>query len=123
MHDPQIGELWLRTGAVDILRVHARHGTTAVRRLATSAAELGKNVEPNAYGPLFGLVHAHVACGIENIDWFETAPPPNGAAMGEEIGLLNPVRPGDGQVTYPSEPGWGAVWDSKRFESKRVAVL
>jgi L-alanine-DL-glutamate epimerase-like enolase superfamily enzyme len=123
MHDPQIGELWLRTGAVDILRVHARHGTTAVRRLATAAAELGMNVEPNAYGPLFGLVHAHVACGIENIDWFETAPPPNGAAMGEDIGLLNPVRPVDGQVTYPSEPGWGAVWDSKRFESKRVAVL
>jgi len=123
MHDPQLGELWLTTGAVDILRVHARHGTTAVQRLAGRAANLGSNVEPNAYGPLFGLVHAHIACGIENIDWFETAPPPNGAAMGEEIGLLNPVRPVAGQVSYPAGPGWGAEWDSKQFESKRIAVL
>jgi L-alanine-DL-glutamate epimerase-like enolase superfamily enzyme len=123
MHDPQLAELWLTTGAVDVLRVHARHGTTAVQRLATAAAKFGKNVEPNAYGPLFGIVHAHVACGIENIAWFETAPPQNGAAMGEEIGLLNPVRPVVGEVSYPNGPGWGAEWDWKRFESKRVAVL
>ena len=43
--------------------------------------------------------------------------------MGEEIGLLNPVRPVAGQVSYPAGPGWGAEWDSKQFESKRIAVL
>ena len=123
MHDPAMGELWLRSGAVDVLRVHARHGVTAVQRLSKIAHELDANVEPNAYGPLFGLVHAHVTCGIENIDWFETAPPVNGATMGKEIGLLNPVVPVNGSVTYPESPGWGAEWDWKQFEKKRVAVL
>ncbi len=123
MHDPTLGELWLRSGAVNVLRVHARHGVTALQRLAHTASELCANVEPNAYGPLFGLVHAHVACGIENVDWFETAPPPNGASMGEAIGLLNPVVPSGGSVTYPDVAGWGAEWDWKRFEKERVAVL
>lgn len=123
MHDPALGELWLKSGAVDVLRVHARHGVTGLQQLASMAAGLGANVEPNAYGPLFGLVHAHVVCGIQNIDWFETAPPPNGAAMGEAIGLMNPVRPVNGSVSYPSAPGWGAEWDWKQFEKKRVAVL
>ena len=123
MHDPALGELWLKDGAVDVLRVHARHGTTAVQRLAATAADLGTNVEPNAYGPLFGLVHAHVVCGIQNVDWFEIAPPPNGAAMGEAIGLMNPVVPVNGAVTYPAAPGWGTEWDWKQFEKKRVAIL
>ena len=43
--------------------------------------------------------------------------------MGEEIGLLNPVRPARGVVSYPDAPGWGAEWDWDRFEKKRVAVL
>jgi L-alanine-DL-glutamate epimerase-like enolase superfamily enzyme len=123
MHDPELGELWLATGAVDILRVGGRHGTTAVQRLADFARSRDANVEPNSYGPLFGLVHAHIACGIDNIDWFEVAPPSDGARMSEEIGLMNPVRPQDGSVTYPDAPGWGAEWDWKRFEQKRVAVL
>ena len=123
MHDPELGELWLATGAVDILRVNARHGTTTLQRLANFARARNANVEPNTYGPLFGLVHAHVACGIDNVDWFEVAPPSDGTGMGEEIGLLNPVRPQDGWVTYPDAPGWGAEWDWKRFEQKRVAVL
>ncbi len=123
MHDPALGELWLKSGAVDLLRVHGRHGTSAVQRLARIASDLGTNVEPNAYGPLFGLVHAHIACGIQNIDWFETAPPANGAAMGEAIGLMNPVVPVNGTVTYPATPGWGAEWDWKQFERKRVVVL
>ncbi|MBT3995861.1 MAG: hypothetical protein HOF01_08685 [Chloroflexi bacterium] len=123
MHDPELGELWLKTKAVDILRVHGRHGTTPLLRSAKYAANLGANVEPNAYGPLFGIVHAHINCGIENIDWFENAPPSNGAEMGEEIGLLNPIRPIDGWVTYPDAPGWGAEWDWKQFEKKRVGIL
>ncbi len=123
MHDPALGELWLRSGAVDVLRVHARHGVTALQRLSNIASELGANVEPNAYGPLFGLVHAHTVCGIENIDWFEIAPPADGMEMGKEIGLLNPVIPENGFITYPASPGWGAEWDWKQFEKKRVAVL
>ncbi len=123
MHDPQIGQLWLKIKAVDILRVCGRHGTTPLQQSAKYAATLGANVEPNSYGPLFGLVHAHINCGIENIAWFENAPPANGADMGEEIGLLNPIRPVKGWVTYPDSPGWGAEWDWKQFEKKRVAVL
>ncbi|NQW18104.1 MAG: hypothetical protein HQ478_11535 [Chloroflexi bacterium] len=123
MHDPELSALWLETGAVDILRVNARHGTTGLQRLARHAQERNANVEPNTYGPLFGLVHAHIGCGISNIDWYEMAPPANGAEMGEEIGLLNPVRAVNGYVTYPDAPGWGAEWDWKQFEKKRVAVL
>jgi len=123
MHDRELGELWLKTRAVDILRVCGRHGTTPLVQSAKYAAELGANVEPNSYGPLFGIVHAHINCGIDNIAWFENAPPANGAAMGEEIGLLNPIKPVNGWVTYPNAPGWGAEWDWGQFEKKRVAVL
>jgi L-alanine-DL-glutamate epimerase-like enolase superfamily enzyme len=123
MHDPAQGELWLRSGATDVLRVNARHGLAAVDRLSEIAAELGTTVEPNSYGPLFGLVHAHVVCGIKNVDWFEIAPPNGGAEMGQAIGLMNPVIPVNGSVTYPDAPGWGAEWDWKQFEKKRVAVL
>ena len=123
MHDPTLGEMWLRTGATDVLRVNARHGLTAIDRLAKIANQIGTNVEPNSYGPLFGLVHAHVVCGIKNVAWFETAPPDGGAEMGEQIGLLNPVRPLKGQVSYPDAPGLGYEWDRVRFEKQRVAVL
>ncbi|MCH7801014.1 MAG: hypothetical protein IIC24_05645 [Chloroflexi bacterium] len=123
MHDPELTALWLRSGAVDVLRVNGRHGTTPVLKLANFAEMHHANVEPNTYGPLFGLVHAHLNCGIGNIRWFETSPPFDGAKMGEEIGLLNPVVPQDGWVTFPDTPGWGAEWDWNQFEKKRVATL
>ncbi|MBP39636.1 MAG: enolase C-terminal domain-like protein [Dehalococcoidia bacterium] len=123
MHDPALGEMWLRTGATDVLRVNARHGLTAIARLAEIARDLGTNVEPNSYGPLFGLVHAHVVCGIANVDWFEMAPPDGGAEMGEQIGLMNPVRPVAAKVSYPDTPGLGYEWDWAQFERQRVAVL
>lgn len=123
MHDPQLSALWLETGAVDILRVNARHGTTFVQTLAKLAKKHNKNVEPNSYGPLFGLVHAHIGCGIENIDWFEMAPPNNGPDLGESIGLLNPVIPKNGRVTYPESPGWGAEWDWAWFAKQRITTL
>jgi hypothetical protein len=40
--------------------------------------------------------------------------------MGEAVGLMDPVLPVNGSVTYPDAPGWGADRD---FEKKRVAVL
>ena len=123
MHDPELSALWLRSGAVDVLRVHGRHGTTPLLKLANFAEMHNSNVEPNAYGPLFGLVHAHLDCGIGNIRWFETSPPFDGAKMAEEIGLLNPVAPHEGWVSFPDAPGWGAEWDWKQFEKMRVATL
>ena len=123
MHDPELSALWLRSSAVDVLRVNGRHGTTPLLKLANFAEMHHANVESNTYGPLFGLVHAHVNCGIGNIRWFETSPPFDGASMGEEIGLLNPVVPRDGWVSFPDAPGWGAEWDWKQFEKKRVATL
>lgn len=123
MHDPEISALWLRSGAVDILRVSGRHGTTPLLKLAHFAEMHNADVEPNTYGPLFGLVHAHLNCGLGNIRWYETSPPFGGAEMGIEIGMTNPVVPKDGWVSYPDSPGWGAEWDWERFNSQRVAVL
>ncbi|HBR65225.1 MAG: hypothetical protein NZ820_05245 [Dehalococcoidia bacterium] len=123
MNEPEISKLWLKSGAIDILRVNGRHGTTPVLNASKFAALLNTTVEPNAYGPLFGIVHAHINCGISNIDWFENAPPSRGAEMGEEIGLLNPIRPVAGWVTPPSSPGWGAEWDWNQFRKKRIAIL
>lgn len=123
MNEPEISKLWLKSGAIDILRVNGRHGTTPVLNASKFAALLNTTVEPNAYGPLFGIVHAHINCGISNIDWFENAPPSRGAEMGEEIGLLNPIRPVAGWVTPPSGPGWGAEWDWNQFRKKRIAIL
>ncbi len=123
MHDPELSALWLRSGAVDVLRVNGRHGTTPILKLANFAEMHNANVEPNAYGPLFGLVHAHLNCGIGNIRWFETSPPFGGAKMAEEIGLTNPAVPVEGWVSFPDAPGWGAEWDWKQFEKKRVATL
>ncbi len=123
MNEPEISKLWLESGAIDILRVNARHGTTPILNASKFAAQLNSTVEPNAYGPLFGIVHAHIDCGIANIDWFENAPPSRGAEMGEEIGLLNPIRPVSGWVSPPSGPGWGSEWDWIQFKKKRIAVL
>lgn len=124
MNEPELSALWLKSGAVDILRVNGRHGTTPVLKLAHFAEMQHKKVEPNSLGPLFGLVHAHLCCGIHNIGWFEMAPPHNGKQLAEEIGLLNPVVPHRGWVTYPNEsPGWGAQWDWGQFEKKRIAEL
>ena len=123
MHDPEIGALWLQSRAVDILRVNGRHGTTPLVKLANFAEMQNKTVEPNALGPLFGLVHAHINCGLSNINWFEVSPPFGGATMAKEIGLLNPPVPKNGYVTYPKAPGWGASWDWELFESKRVAKI
>jgi L-alanine-DL-glutamate epimerase-like enolase superfamily enzyme len=124
MNEPELSALWLKSGAVDILRVNGRHGTTAVLKLAHFAEMQHRSVEPNSLGPLFGLVHAHLCCGISNIRWFETAPPHNSAQLAEVIGLSNSVSTDKGWVTYSSDlPGWGAQWDWAQFEKNRIAIL
>ena len=123
MNEPDISKIWLDLNAFDTMRVNARHGSSNVLDLANYCALRNANVEPNSLGPLFGIIHAHLACAIENVEWFETSPPSNGTAIAKQIGLLNPVIPENGWVTYPDGVGWGTQWDWDMFEHARTAVL
>ena len=44
------------------------------------------------------------------------------AYLAEQMGLLNPVVPADGWITFPTGPGWGAEWDWERFKKSTVDV-
>ena len=123
MNEPEISKLWLDMKAFDIMRVNARHGSSNLLNMAAYCAKENATIEPNSYGPLFGLIHAHLACSIDNIHWFETSPPSNGPEIAKEIGLMNPIIPKEGWVTYPEGHGWGAQWDWDIFESNRLGVL
>ena len=123
MHEPEISKVWLEQGACDLVRGHARHGTTALLDLARHAAERGTNVELNGPGGLFGLVHTHLVCSIPNTSYYEYFPGGSRDELGREIGLLNPPIPRNGEITPPNRPGWGAVWDWQYFNSVRVAEL
>ena len=123
MNEPEISKLWLDMKAFDIMRVNARHGSSNLLNMAAYCAKENATIEPNSYGPLFGLIHAHLACSIDNIHWFETSPPSNGPEIAKEIGLMNPIIPKEGWVTFPEGHGWGAQWDWDIFESNRVGVL
>ena len=123
MHEPEISRVWLEQGACDLVRAHARHGTTALLALAEHVAGFGTNVELNGPGGLFGLVHTHLTCAIANTSYYEYFPGGSRDELGREIGLLNPPVPQDGKVTPPNRPGWGAVWDKDYFNSVRVAEI
>ena len=123
MHEPEISKIWLEQGACDLVRAHARHGTTALLDLARHASEHGTNVELNGPGGLFGLVHTHMVCAIPNTSYYEYFPGGSRDELGREIGLLNPPIPKNGKVKPPNRPGWGAVWDWQYFNSIRVAEL
>ena len=123
MHEPEISTVWLEQGACDILRANARNGTTATLKLAERASKLNASVELNGPGGLFGLVHAHLACAIENTTYYEYFPGGTRDEIGKEIGLLNPPLPVNGFIQPPDEHGWGAQWDIAYFNSKRVATL
>jgi L-alanine-DL-glutamate epimerase-like enolase superfamily enzyme len=71
MHDIDLSAQWLIHGATDRLRANARHGTTQVLKMAHFAELHGTNVELNGQGGLFGLVHAHLGCCIDNTDFYE----------------------------------------------------
>jgi L-alanine-DL-glutamate epimerase-like enolase superfamily enzyme len=122
MNDLELSQLWLTSGAVDMLRVNARHGMTMVLRLAALAQERGTTVEANGPGGLFGLVHAHLVCAVHNTSYYEYFPGGSRDEVGAEIGLLNPPVPQDGHIAPPDLPGWGAQWDREFFERIRVAV-
>lgn len=123
MHELELSALWLALGATDVLRANARHGTTAALHLADCAQRQHTTIEFNGPGGLFGLVHAHLVCAIDNTRYYEYFPGGSRDEIGREIGLLNPPLPTKGAITPPHAPGWGAEWDRPYFEKKRVAVL
>ncbi len=114
---------WLISGATDLLRVSARHGTTSVLKLAHLAELHGTNVEMHGAGGLFGLVHTHLNCAIDNTSYYEFFPGGIRDEIGKEIGMANPPLPVEGYVTPPDTPGWGAEWDWNYFRKKTLEEL
>lgn len=123
MHDMTLSAQWLISGATDWIRANARHGTTAIMKLAHLAELHGARIELNGPGGLFGLVHVHLVCAIRNTSYYEYFPGGSRDERGKEIGLLNPPLPQAGQMTPPSAPGWGAEWDWDYFRRTRTAVV
>ena len=123
MHDIDLTAQWLIQGATDRLRARATFGLTQVLKLAHFAELHGTNVEFNGPGGLYGLVHAHVGCCVDNTDYYELlgpADPRRLRAEGEEWGLLNAPIIEDGRIAPPDGPGWGATWDEERLRSLTV---
>ncbi len=123
MHDVGLSAEWLIQGATDRLRANARNGTTQVLKMAHFAELYDTNIELNGQGGLFGLVHAHLGCAIDNTDFYENfyLTADGNRTQGEEFGLLNAPVIEDGHLAPPEGPGWGAVWDEARFRSLVVA--
>ena len=125
MHDMDLTAQWLIQGATDRLRARATFGLTQVLKLAHFAEMHGANIEMNGPGGLYGLVHAHAGCCIDNTDFYELlgpADPKRLRSEGEEWGLLNAPLIEDGHIAPPDGPGWGAVWDEDRIRSLTVAT-
>ena len=74
MGDIGLSTQWLISGATDLLRANARFGTTQVLKMAHFAELYDTNIEMNAEGGLFGLVHAHLGCCIDNTQFYEAGP-------------------------------------------------
>lgn len=125
MHDIGISAQWLIQGGTDRLRANARNGTTQVLKLAHFAELHGANIEMNHQGGLYGLIHAHLGCCIDNTDYYEHFSHNRGAhanrIQGEHWGLLNGPLIEDGHIAPPDGPGWGAEWDMDKFRSMIVA--
>jgi L-alanine-DL-glutamate epimerase-like enolase superfamily enzyme len=121
MHDIDLTAQWLIQGATDRLRARATFGTTQVLKLAHFAELHGTNVELNGHGGLFGLVHAHLGCCIDNTDYYECsgrfASREGHRQVGQEWGLLNAPLIEEGHLAPPDGPGWGAEWDEDKFQS------
>ena len=126
MHDVGLSAQWLIQGATDRLRGNARNGTTQVLKMAHFAELYGTNIELNGQGGLFGLLHAHLGCCIDNTDYYEYSSNGDGGdgllRAGETWGMVNAPLVEDGHLAPPDGPGWGAIWDEKRFESLIVSV-
>jgi L-alanine-DL-glutamate epimerase-like enolase superfamily enzyme len=123
MNDFIIMREWVREGAVDLVRANARHGTTGVIRLAKNLERKNINIELNGPGGLFGHVHSQLVSAITNTSYYEYFPNGSRDLLGKEIGLVNPPIPKNGSITLPDHFGWGAEWDWKHFEKKRLHIL
>ncbi|MFW6174850.1 MAG: enolase C-terminal domain-like protein [Chloroflexota bacterium] len=120
MNDVDLQAQYVISGATDMIRGNARHGSTAVLKLAHFAELYGTTVELNGAGGLYGLVHAHLLSAISNTTYYEFFPGGHNDEAAREIGVMNPVVPEDGHIAAPSAPGWGAEWDMDRF--RRIVV-
>ncbi|MCB0114307.1 MAG: hypothetical protein KDD84_09465 [Caldilineaceae bacterium] len=123
MNDVDLSAQWLISGATDWLRGNARVGVTGLRKLAHLAEMHNARIELNGPGGLFGLVHAHMVCALQNTSYYEYFPGGTRDELGKEIGLLNPPVPQNGMIQPPTGPGWGAEWDWACFEKKRTATV
>ena len=123
MHDVDLSAQWLISGATDWLRANGRVGVTGLLKLAHLSELHHAQIELNGPGGLFGLVHAHMTCALQNTSYYEYFPGGTRDLLGNEIGLVNPPLPKDGYIAPPDSPGWGAEWDWPYFKRKRVAVL
>lgn len=123
MNDVALSAQWLISGATDWLRGNARVGVTGLLKLAHLAELYNVRIELNGPGGLFGLVHAHMVCALQNTSYYEYFPGGTRDELGREIGLLNPPLPQNGMIRPPDAPGWGAEWDWAYFAKKRVAIL
>jgi L-alanine-DL-glutamate epimerase-like enolase superfamily enzyme len=119
MHDVGLSTQRLMSGATDLLRANARFGTTQALKMAHFAEMYDTNIELNHEGGLFGLVHTHLGCCIDNTGFFE-AGLDNLTGRGQRWGMLNPPAVVDGHLTPPDGPGWGAEWDRDRFNHMTV---
>jgi L-alanine-DL-glutamate epimerase-like enolase superfamily enzyme len=126
MHDVGLSAQWLIQGATDRLRGNARNGTTQVLKMAHFAELYGTNIELNGQGGLFGLIHTHLGCSIDNTDYYEYASGGDAGdglrKNGENWGMLNAPLVEEGNLVPPAGAGWGAIWDERRFQSLVVLV-
>ena len=122
MGDLGISTQWLLSGATDLLRANARFGTTQVLKMAHFAEMYDTNIEMNAEGGLFGLLHAHLGCCIDNTGFYEAGAAALDAKNGEPWGMTNTPPIVDGHIVPPDGPGWGAEWDWERFAAMTVEV-
>ncbi len=122
MHDMGLTSQWLIQGATDRLRGNARHGTTQVLKLAHLAELHNTHIELNGQGGLFGHIHAHLGCCLENTDYYKhfNAGGDGLRKAGQKWGLLNAPLIEDGHIAPSDKPGWGVEWDEDQFASMVV---
>ncbi len=122
MYDVDMCAQWLISGATDMVRANARHGTTPLMKLAHLAELHGATIELNGAGGLWGLVHSHLLSAIQNTSYYEYFPGGSQDEVGRSLGMMNPVVPVDGYISAPDSPGWGAEWDWDLFRKRTVAT-
>ena len=120
MHDVGITAEWLIQGATDFVRADAiAAGVTSVLKLAHLAELHDTQVELAGPGGLFGHVHAHLGCCIDNNDYYEYFHQGSEGLRkwGEPWGMTNAPLIVDGHIAPNDLPGWGAEYDEEQFKS------